>query len=173
MDIGTETIHLFDYDISYIKNCMSSLTVQDWQFNQLRQKSFKTDHGDTESIILIWGKSNQKVTISKELSDAVYEVGDKIKNFYGDGSFVTTLMLVKLFKNGKIPNHNDGGILSEVHRCHLPIITNENCDFFINNKKFFFEEGKVIEFNNVMNHSVINNSNIDRIHLICDIYKRK
>lgn len=172
MDIGTEIKYLFDYDVSHIKNCISGLSVQDWQFNPLRQKTFRADHGRTESIILIWGKSNQKVSTSKELNDAVYDVGVKIKNYYGNNSLITTLMLVKLFGNSEIPEHNDGGILTEIHRCHLPIITNENCEFYINKKKFFFEEGKVIEFNNVMQHSVINNSNVDRVHLICDIYAR-
>jgi len=170
MDIGFEKKDLFDYDISDIKKYVLKLNQFDWEFNQMRQKMFKLDHGKTESIIFIWGGSKQKTSTSKQFIDAVYDAAEKIKTYYGNNARIMTLMLTKLYSHCSIPEHLDGGMLVNIHRCHLPIITNKDCDFFINKKKFFFEEGKVIEFNNTMLHSVMNNSDVDRVHLICDIY---
>jgi hypothetical protein len=170
MDIGTEIKFLFDFDVSDIKTNVSGLNQADWEFNQMRQKTFVRDHGKTESIILIWGGMNQKVSTTNQLIDSVNVAAEHIKKYYGNNARIMTLMLAKLYARCNIPEHSDAGMLTNIHRCHLPIITNKDCDFYINKKKFNFEEGKVVEFNNVMQHSVVNNSDVDRIHLICDIY---
>jgi hypothetical protein len=170
MDIGSEIKYLFDYDISDIKNSLLELNQSDWLFNQMRQKTFARDHGKTESIILMWGGSPQKVSATKHLIESVHDAAEKIRSYYGNNARIMTLMLAKLYAKCDIPEHSDAGMLTKIHRCHLAIVTNKDCDFFVNKKKFYFEEGKVIEFNNVMQHSVVNNSDVDRIHLICDIY---
>ena len=57
-------------------------------------------------------------------------------------------------------------------RIHIAINTNNNVNFnfkvgnkFINNK---IKEGEIIEFNNLIPHGVINDSDFDRIHIIID-----
>ena len=169
MDIGTERKHLFDYDVSTIKKELSKVTIEDWQFNKLRQEAFKDGHGDTESIIFIFGSAPHKVTTPKSFNDAVRDAAEKIRKHFGDNAKIMTLMVVKLLAKKQIPEHCDGGTLTQLHRCHLPIITHKDCEFYINKKKFPFTKGKVFELNNVMQHSVVNNSNVDRVHLICDI----
>ena len=56
-----------------------------------------------------------------------------------------------------------------IHRCHLPVITNEDCLFLIDKVPYHFKPNFAFEFNNQKMHGVINNSNADRVHLICDI----
>ena len=43
--------------------------------------------------------------------------------------------------------------------------------FFINGKPLYFKEGEVSEINNVFPHAVVNDSDVDRVHLICDVYE--
>ena len=169
MDIGTERKYLFDYDVSAIKKELNKITVDDWQFNKLRQEAFKDGHGDTESIIFVFAGGRHKVTTPLAFNNAVHHAGEQIRKHFGENAKILTLMVVKLFAKKQIPEHMDGGTLTRVHRCHLPIITHKDCEFYINKKKFSFTKGKVFELNNVMPHSVVNNSNIDRVHLICDI----
>jgi aspartyl/asparaginyl beta-hydroxylase (cupin superfamily) len=169
MDIGTERKYLFDYDVSVIKKELSKVTVEDWQFDKMRQEVFKDGHGDTESIILFFAGGRRKVTTSPSFNKAVLDAGEQIRKYFGENARIITLMVVKLFAKAQIPAHTDGGTLTTIHRCHLPIITHKDCEFYINEKKFPFTKGKVFEINNVMSHSVVNNSDIDRIHLICDI----
>jgi hypothetical protein len=169
MDIGTERKYLFDYDVSVIKKELSKVTIEDWQFNKLRQEAFKDGHGDTESIILFFAGMKYKVSTPPAFNNAVLNAGEQIRKYFGGNAKILTLMVVKLFAKKHIPEHMDGGTLTTIHRCHLPIITHKDCEFYINKKKFPFTKGKVFEINNVMSHSVVNNSDIDRIHLICDI----
>jgi aspartyl/asparaginyl beta-hydroxylase (cupin superfamily) len=75
-----------------------------------------------------------------------------------------------LKSNSKIDKHIDAGkSLSICHRVHIPIITNKNVLFEIDNEIKNLKEGEMWEINNSEKiHSVVNNSNTDRIHLIVD-----
>lgn len=169
MEIGVERKYLFDYDVSTIKKELSNLTNEHWKFDTLRQEAFKDGHGDTESIIFLFAGARRRVITPDSFNSAVGDAAEKIRKHFGNDAKIITLMVVRLFAKKQIPEHADGGMLTQIHRCHLPIITHKNCEFYINKKRFPFTKGKVFELNNVMPHSVVNNSNIDRVHLICDI----
>ena len=49
------------------------------------------------------------------------------------------------------------------------IKTNSEVDFYIEDKSYSLKEGVWYEINNQKNHSVINKSSMDRVHLIVDI----
>ena len=78
-------------------------------------------------------------------------------------------MLAKLDGHSEIIEHFDQGNLTKIHRCHLPVITNNECLFFIDKKPYCFKPSFAFEFNNQRLHGVKNNSKEDRVHLICDI----
>lgn len=80
------------------------------------------------------------------------------------------VLYAKLPPNKKIPKHSDPDYyLSVVHRLHIPIFTNENCYFHLDDTTIHMEEGRLYEINNLMNHSVENKGDSDRVHLIVDI----
>ena len=54
-------------------------------------------------------------------------------------------------------------------RTHIPIITNSEVTFTVGGETKFLKEGEIWEINNTKEHSVDNNSDIDRIHLLIDI----
>lgn len=90
------------------------------------------------------------------------------KKAYGPGSS-KNIQFSLLNPKSEIKKHVDNGELFETsHRIHIPLITNEFVDFYIDNKKYNFSEGEVVEINNSKCHYVKNNSNCDRIHLIID-----
>jgi hypothetical protein len=71
-----------------------------------------------------------------------------------------------------IAPHFDRGILAEIHRLHVPLVTHPGVKFFIENEQFFLEEGYLYELNNVKSHSVRNTSNVMRIHLLIDMISK-
>jgi len=99
----------------------------------------------------------------------------KLNTRYGDGT-IFGMQLAKMFgKESIIKPHCDTGLYFLFsHRIHIPIITNENIDFFIEDKKFNLKCNSVYEVNNYKTHSVINrNENFQRIHLIIDFIEKK
>ena len=100
----------------------------------------------------------------------------KLNRRYGSG----TLWKMQLSKmNGKgsiIKPHIDNGLeFLFCHRIHIPIITNANIYFFIEDKKFNLKCNNVYEVNNYKEHSVINmnENDFERIHLIIDFIENK
>jgi len=85
--------------------------------------------------------------------------------------------LVRIFKlpaGSKLPRHRDGSVSDlysgKVCRLHIPIITSPGVQFIIGNKSFYLEPGKLYFTNVSLPHFVINDSSVDRIHLIIDVH---
>ncbi len=81
------------------------------------------------------------------------------------------VLLIKLFANKDVSEHTDRGeYLSAVRRFHIPIITNDLVSYTVNGETINMKEGECWEINNQRSHSVLNNSNTDRVHLLIDIF---
>ena len=163
-------------DVVSLKNNVIQLSDKIWEEHQFRQKAAKT-HQKTKTIELMWDldslNSLEKGRITKnfQLLD-IPSFLKKIKNIYelkfGSGEFVRVL-IVKLEKKSKIAPHVDSGIgLIMARRTHIPIITNTNVIFIVGGEEKNMKEGEIWEIDNQSVHSVENNSDIDRIHLIID-----
>lgn len=61
------------------------------------------------------------------------------------------------------------GILARIHRLHIPIITADGVHFFVKQKRYFLEPSHLYELNNAVVHSVVNNSDVERVHLLVDM----
>ena len=84
---------------------------------------------------------------------------------------VKRAILVNLPAGAVIDRHKDtGDFLNNHHRVHLPIVTNEFCTFTVGDQIQHLPEGEFWEIDNTGKyHSVANNGNFDRMHLIVDI----
>jgi len=81
------------------------------------------------------------------------------------------ILLIKLAANQDVSEHTDkGDYLSTVRRFHIPIITNELVSYTVNGEKINMKQGECWEINNLKAHSVLNESSIDRVHLLVDIF---
>jgi aspartyl/asparaginyl beta-hydroxylase (cupin superfamily) len=95
-----------------------------------------------------------------------------LEDFFGGICIRSFLANLSPFKN--ISSHVDlSDTLTKVHRCHLPIITNEEVIFGIGKNEYNLKEGILYEVNNTDYHYVNNNSSKNRIHLIIDILQYK
>ena len=163
-------------DVSDIKKKISEMNEELWKKHSLRQTVLKV-HKSTETIELIWDyESLNNLTKGKEHKELYsLEIDKFLENIfplyakkYGEGIFVRVL-LVKLKKFSKINPHVDSGIgLILSKRTHLAIITNNLVTFTVNDEMKNLKEGEIWEIDNQLKHSVENNSEIDRIHLIID-----
>lgn len=114
------------------------------------------------------------VNLNPKLYDKFFSISKDLyhllKNEYGDG-VIFNLQFSLLPNGGKILPHSDLGIgFAFSHRIHIPIITNQNNEFVIDEKKFHFKPGQIVEINNKKFHSVenLNTSLFHRIHIILD-----
>jgi quercetin dioxygenase-like cupin family protein len=125
---------------------------------------------DMESL-----KTNQVGKISKyydlfEMDEFIDKIKPVYNRIYGDGDFIR-ILIVKLKKHTYIKPHTDNGqSLLLCHRTHIPIITNNMVTFTINDETKTLDEGEIWEINNQLTHSVKNDSDIDRVHLILDYF---
>lgn len=120
-------------------------------------ESFPNDIKEIEEIII-----DQQLNYYTKIL-----IGQLEEKFDGKSGLI---IYANLPPNKKIPKHSDPGYyLSIVHRLHIPIFTNENCYFHLDDTTIHMEEGRLYEINNLMNHSVENKGDSDRVHLIVDI----
>lgn len=132
---------------------------------------------NTENIILIWTSNNEPYLLYKDekilslFQNLVSLVKTKLRQIFKTykNPVITKLVFAKLLPNSIIHEHTDNAkMLRIVQRIHIPVFTNPDVIVEINNKQFYMEHGKIYNFNNTLPHSVSNNSNKDRIHLIID-----
>jgi hypothetical protein len=180
MDIKINFRELFTYDVTVLKDLIRTVDNSLWDQNTVRQRSFVRQQ-QTKSIIYVWTGMHdelysrvQTIIPNSEdpLTKEVWTVAEQIRNLYGDGATIVRLMLVNLPANSEIGTHSDIKNLCLIHRNHLPIITNSNCNFVIDGTTNNFAEGVAVEINNQKLHSFSNTSNEDRIHLICDVLEK-
>ena len=80
-----------------------------------------------------------------------------------------SVMLSLLKPGAHIPAHT--GMLNPRYICHLPIIIPPDCYFRVGNNTRQWNEGKVIIFDDTVEHEARNNSDQDRLVLIFDIWR--
>jgi len=164
-------------NVTNLKNKIDKLTEQDWLEHQLRQNLFEV-HKHTNTLEILWDiDSLNNNTVGKvhnnffklNIETFLKNIEPLYKNYYGSGYFIRVL-ITKLKSNLIISPHIDkGNSLKDCKRTHIPIKTHPNCIFTIGGETKHLKEGEIWEINNFQKeHSVENNSNEDRIHMILD-----
>lgn len=109
-----------------------------------------------------------EIVLDDELNRLTKKIALELEQKFNGKSAL--ICYVKLPAGKVIPAHIDSGFyLSNVHRLHIPIFTNNMCIFKLGNAKVHMEESCVYEINNKLDHGVENLGADDRIHLIIDI----
>jgi hypothetical protein len=167
-------------DTKAITSNVINITRQQWAEWAYRQKRFEP-HQNTECVRVLWSDLSdstfQSEIINVDLLEVIKPIIDKLEQYF-HGKAIRAI-IVKLKANSDIAIHTDGGpSLSGLHRCHIPIITNEKVIFFLSGKNsegkwYHLSVGKAYEINNFGPHGVKNESDQDRVHLIVDILETK
>ena len=115
-------------------------------------------------------EKNDTETLMK-LKPILENILSDIKKFYGyENLKLTNVIFTELRKGGIIPEHVDSGqMLTTNHRIHIPLISHPDVKFTLDHKDYYLEPGHGYEINNQIIHEVINESNIDRLHMIIDL----
>lgn len=81
------------------------------------------------------------------------------------------IMLARMAPGGVIHPHRDGNPSAKwPHKIHIPLQTNPQVTFAIDEVGYHFEEGEAVEVSNMAVHAVTNAGDTDRIHLIFEYY---
>lgn len=82
------------------------------------------------------------------------------------------VQLAELPAGQVIPPHRDGSMLALIHRLHVPLVTNPGVKFFVRGRPFELKVGRLYDLNNVAPHSVRNDGDATRVHLMVDMLPR-
>lgn len=81
-------------------------------------------------------------------------------------------MLAKLEAGHMIDLHTDGpGAPPRCHKIHIPLITNPDVHFLIEDQRFHLPAGEAVEVNNIKRHGGENAGTDDRIHFIFEVFE--
>lgn len=85
------------------------------------------------------------------------------------GARAPAIMFSRLKPGARIPAHN--GAINARLICHLPLVVPEACGFRVGSEMREWEVGKLLIFDDTIEHEAWNNSTEDRIVLIFDIWR--
>jgi hypothetical protein len=155
------------------KNIVNKLSQKEWESFDFRQKTFKV-HRHTETIPIIYNEDGRETDLHywpcyKKFQSLFKKIENNLSKHFSKG-YIVRAILVKLKARSKIDPHIDSGpSLEKCKRIHIPIVTNSNTFFTVGEEVKNLKEGEMWEINNSgKTHSVENNDNKDRVHLIVD-----
>ena len=172
-------------DVDHFKRLIVLLPPQAWLDDTERQTKYEV-HRQTQTIGLVYDYDfrHKNPTVRqpfKYFESALMPMVKFVAQHYDqtpEGSvlaaqsgpgYCVRASLVRLNPGGTIDAHQDKNFsLAHSHRIHIPLLTNPGVEFKVGNETRYLAEGEVIEINNRRMHSVSNNSDAARIHLLLD-----
>ena len=161
-------------NIGLLVSLVTALSDDDWREYKERKSNGGIAGGVTDTIPLIYDEEqriNSNIqhrwfeTFRPFIENVVYVAQMKL----GPLS-INQAMLTRLEKSSHIRRHKDmGPITAKTHRIHVPICTSEKCIFTVGDTSMSLPSGQIWLIDNVGEfHSVSNNGDSPRIHLIID-----
>jgi tetratricopeptide (TPR) repeat protein len=160
------------FDVEPLRKKVLQITDDVWAESDRRERFYV--HRDTQSVTLIQFIAHQDekpeaLPLYAEFEGLVRPIVEHIANYYQDNGFALRILLARLRAGGKIDEHVDSGYsLLNVHRIHIPVITNDDTVFSVGGAKTRMRAGEFWEIDNGQTHAVENNGADDRVHLIVD-----
>jgi hypothetical protein len=95
-----------------------------------------------------------------------------LENFYDFTEHVSFMAMLE--PHCKIHMHQDNcEFLEKIHRIHIPLKTNSDCFYAVDNSKINMQVGTIYEIDNTHIHGVTNDGDTCRIHLLINLYPRR
>lgn len=161
-----------DIDVSGLRQILAQQTEEQWAGSG-REELYEP-HRDTQALLIV---HDDDFRHSRPTVKPLYEtfkaelvpLFQLISSYYGGDGFFIRVLFARLRAGGKISPHIDKvHTLLNCNRIHLPIITNDDVWFSVGGQSINLPAGELVEINNATVHSVENNSDEDRVHLIMD-----
>lgn len=163
----------FEFDINKLVKDLSLVNSDEWIFHPNVQaysglweiSSLCSVSGDIKDIVAV---ENQEYIATKLLERSSY-INTILNTFQ---TKIEAVRFMKLGANSIIKEHCDKGSCFEegYARLHIPITSNDDVRFILSGENYKMKLGRCyyIDANNF--HSVINNGNEDRVHLLIDCH---
>jgi hypothetical protein len=163
----------FFFDAGLLQEEVDALSAMPWQPHY----QVKHYEGSWTAIPLrsIEGKSDNVIispTADNDYRDTVFldsspYLRSVLQNFHCP---LQAVRLLKLNAGSIIKKHRDAELNFECGeiRLHIPVLTHEKVEFFIDNERLPLKEGECWYMNFNLPHSIQNNSPVNRIHLVID-----
>ena len=176
--------HLGPADIGTITDLLTAMPESAWLEGENLRRSL-TLYRETHSIFLksVSAQLFGQILAERPLREADVEIQgqwgelvaetealiQQIIQYLGVEGIVTRIQFARMKPGTKIQPHIDQSLmLVASHRVHIPLTSNAGVTFTIDDQNCHFEPGEVFELNNRVVHSVVNDGETDRIHLIVD-----
>lgn len=169
-----------NYEVSNLKKLILDPDIN-WDYYTMRQKVCY-EMRNTKTVPVIFNPNFLETSqerffypIYEKVTSDLENISKIISTKRGSDGYIHNAIFVKLFKNKNIPPHKDvaNKIIQKANRIHIPIQTNKNCFFTIGEETKNLKEGEIWEINNdKLVHSVSNDGDEDRIHLIVDWFDK-
>jgi hypothetical protein len=165
-------------DVSSMIDTLESITDEQWLEKDGRQEIHDV-HSNTQSLLLIWpseiilrehikGEINHKNYDMFNMKEFLESIKPMYQQRFGEGEFYRA-SITRLKPKSNIERHTDTYYtLLKCRRTHIPLVTNNDIKFLVEGKNHSLKVGKIYELNNALHHSVRNESDEYRIHLILD-----
>jgi len=164
----------------YLSAIESSLIEEDWHTSDYRQSAGNMSSTNTIPIlhtplcaVCVDGYKAIGDIREEKLYSKYYPLIEPIINLLKDHYTFNkyACFLARLAPNSNIGDHKDRGLFLELcNRIHVPIVTNPKVKYVIDSQNYYWERGKVYEFDNTRMHGVRNESADYRIHLVINLY---
>ena len=147
-----------------------------WQHNDPR---FSTAHPDSRHIVFrfpdSYPQSHLKASYTPlwdSWSGCLEPIIELVAERYGYREYGTSkIMLSSLAAHAEVPAHIDSNPSSLVpHKVHVPLVTTPEVVFIVEGVSHHMERGRAYELNNLLTHGVENTGDVDRVHLIFEIF---
>ncbi len=161
-----------DFDIKPLADALNQVPAEQWAQSD-REKQYKA-HSQTQSLLLIHDNDMQHRNptyhrLHEQFSNELGPLLEVISNYYGNDGYFIRILFAKLSAGRTIMPHIDFVFsLLHCHRIHVPIITNDDVVICIGGESRNMKIGEVCEINNATVHSVVNDGDEPRTHLIID-----
>lgn len=166
-DIKEISSHVQEFDQEWLENTFrQNATYPNRRNPHLYTNTFTVqDH----SIDWEFGNKIESTVLDQSSLSLVSNIVKDLEEFCNGVS--GRILFIKLLANSDVTEHTDkGDYLSTVRRFHIPLITNDRVSYTVNGETVHMREGEAWEINNLKPHSVLNNGNEDRVHLLIDIF---
>ncbi len=173
MNMSCNAVKLATLDVSTLKSLVLQQPDEEWVADSYRQNQFEA-HKDTETIYLIFdrdfrhsnGTRREKYPVFAPHVEPIFAMLSHVLKSRGA---VIRCILTRLRPGGAISPHKDGGFsLVRSHRLHLAVVTSDQVTFVIGGEEIKMREGELWEIDNTRWHSVRNDGQDPRVHLIVD-----
>lgn len=153
-----------------IDSIKQKLKGLDWDKYTFRQDSYSV-HRQTKTVPLIWHENDKNIKCDTlQLFESEISTLSEYLNINIGTGYLYSAILINLPAKSYIRTHIDAAYIFKLSsRLHIPIITNDKCIFIVDNEKKQMKPGEIWEINNdLKSHSVKNDGDDDRIHLLID-----